>query len=169
MLTQRAITSLTEPGRHADGGNLYLKIAKGGSKSWVFLYARTDPVTRRKKQTEIGLGSAQRRRGAKSGTISLDQARRKAAAIHLQLADDKHPLREKRAVDVTFGVMADELVAERKHQWGASTIAAYDKALRAEDGHAAALRSLPVMTITPDDVVALLKPIWITKAATDTR
>ena len=142
MLTQRAVTTLTKPGRHADGGNLYLKIAKGGSKSWVFLYARTDPLTRRKKQTEIGLGSAQRRRGAKSGTLSLDQARRKAAAIHLQLADDKHPLREKRAVAVTFGVMADEMVAERKHQWGASTVAAYDKALRAGDGHAAKLREL---------------------------
>ena len=67
---------------------------------------------------------------------------------------------------VTFGVMADEMVAERKHQWGASTVAAYDKALREEDGHAASLRALPVMTITSDDVVAVLKPIWITKAAT---
>ena len=153
------IATLTKPGRHADGGNLYLKIAKGGSKSWVFLYARDG------KQTEIGLGSAQRRKRSRAGTVTLDQARRKAAAIHLQLADDKHPLREKRAVAVTFGVMADEMVAERKHQWGASTIAAYDKALREEDGHAASLRALPVTTITPDYVVAVLKPIWITKAA----
>ena len=95
MLTSRMIVSLTKPGRHADGGNLYLKIAKGGSKSWVFLYARDG------KQTEIGLGSAQRRKRSRAGTVTLDQARRKAAAIHLQLADDKHPLREKRAVAVS--------------------------------------------------------------------
>ena len=56
MLTPRMIVALTKPGRYADGGNLYLKIAKGGSKSWVFLYARDG------KQTEIGLGSAQRRK-----------------------------------------------------------------------------------------------------------
>lgn len=160
MLTPQTIVTLTKPGRHADGGNLYLKIAKGGSKSWVFLYTRDG------KQTEIGLGSAQRRKRARAGTVTLDQARRKAMALHVQLADGKQPLQEKRAVAVTFGVMADEMVAERKHQWGASTIAAYDRALREEDGHAASLRPLPVTIITSDDVVAVLKPIWLTKPAT---
>jgi hypothetical protein len=154
------IVTLTEPGRYADGGNLYLKIAKGGSKSWVFLYVRDG------KQTEIGLGSAQRRKRSRAGTVSLDLARRKAQAIHGQLAEDRHPLKEKRSVAVTFGRIADDMVASRKHQWGDSTIDAYDRALREGDGYASALRDLPVAKITSDDVVGVLKPIWTTKAAT---
>jgi hypothetical protein len=40
-LTARVVATLTKPGRHADGGNLYLNIEKnGGGRRWVFLFER---------------------------------------------------------------------------------------------------------------------------------
>jgi hypothetical protein len=35
-LTALDVKNLTKPGRHADGDGLYLNVAKGGSKSWIF-------------------------------------------------------------------------------------------------------------------------------------
>lgn len=37
-LTTREVLGLTKPGRYADGGNLYLSIAKNGGRRWTFLY-----------------------------------------------------------------------------------------------------------------------------------
>jgi hypothetical protein len=55
-LTARDVETLTKPGRHADGQNLYLSISKdGGSRRWVFLYRW------RGKPTELGFGSARLR------------------------------------------------------------------------------------------------------------
>ena len=39
-LTPAKMRSLKERGLHSDGGGLYLQIAKGGSKSWLFRYMR---------------------------------------------------------------------------------------------------------------------------------
>ena len=43
-LTAKKVEHLKTRGMHADGGGLYLQVAKGGSKSWLFrykLYGRT--------------------------------------------------------------------------------------------------------------------------------
>jgi hypothetical protein len=37
-LTAIAVNQLTDVGRHADGGNLYLSISPNGGRRWVFLY-----------------------------------------------------------------------------------------------------------------------------------
>jgi Arm domain-containing DNA-binding protein len=51
-LSARQAETLKKLGRHADGGNLYLKITPDGSRRWVFMYLRDG------KQREMGLGSA---------------------------------------------------------------------------------------------------------------
>jgi integrase len=48
-LTTRQVSSLKEPGRHSDGGGLYLRITPAGSRSWVFMTASKD------KQLQPGL------------------------------------------------------------------------------------------------------------------
>src|SRR6516162_8019715 len=40
------------PGRHADGGNLFLSVSPSGSRSWVFKFQKGGKVR------ELGLGSA---------------------------------------------------------------------------------------------------------------
>ena len=51
-LNARAVATITEHGRHADGGGLYLSISPNGGRRWVFLYRWHG------KPTEIGFGSA---------------------------------------------------------------------------------------------------------------
>jgi Arm DNA-binding domain len=74
-LTTRTVAALKEPGRHSDGGNLYLTITKtdvGISRRWTFLYSLA------KKQREAGLGSA--------AYITLAEAREKATEYRSLLA-----------------------------------------------------------------------------------
>jgi hypothetical protein len=49
LLNARKVETLTETGRHADGGNLYLAISDNGGKRWVFMYTRDG------KRREMGL------------------------------------------------------------------------------------------------------------------
>jgi hypothetical protein len=49
-LSAKSVVSIKEPGRHADGGGLYLSVPPAGTKSWVFLYKIGT------KRTELGLG-----------------------------------------------------------------------------------------------------------------
>ncbi len=51
-LSARTVATVTKPGRHADGGNLYLSVSPTGAKSWVFMF-RWHGGTK-----ELGLGSA---------------------------------------------------------------------------------------------------------------
>lgn len=95
-LTARRVETLKLAGRHSDGGNLYLNIAKGGSKSWVLLYRYNA------NRKEMGLGSA--------GEVTLAEARKRALEANRLLGNGKDPLAEKQverrslAAQTTFGV-----------------------------------------------------------------
>ena len=65
-LSAREVETFSKPGRHSDGGGLYLSISKDGRRRWTFMYAWGG------KQTEAGLGSAGK------GGASLKEARDKA-------------------------------------------------------------------------------------------
>ena len=77
-LTARQVETLKEVGRHSDGDNLYLNIAKGGSKSWVLFYRFGD------KRKEMGLGGA--------GDITLAEARKRALIATRLLCDSTKTL-----------------------------------------------------------------------------
>jgi integrase len=151
-LTARQVETLTEPGRHADGGNLYLSIAPTGGRRWVFLY-RWDGKTR-----EMGLGSA-----AKTG-VSLADARKLAKAARDRLSAGIDPLRAKEAARLsaltipTFGTMADELIAVMKPGWRNPKHAAQWTYTLTE--LAKSLRAKPVDQIDTHDVLEVLKPLW---------
>src|ERR1700687_133259 len=49
-LSAAKVNSLKERGFYADGGNLYLAVAPGGTKSWVFRYKQNG------KARDMGLG-----------------------------------------------------------------------------------------------------------------
>ena len=72
-LTARRVQTLSQPGRHADGGGLYLSITKPGSKKWIFLYRRRSDS----KLCEMGLGNF--------ASVSLSSAREKAAVQRMLL------------------------------------------------------------------------------------
>ena len=56
-LSARAAETISKPGRHSDGGGLYLSISGEGRRRWVFLYALA-------RQAPRGRRSAQRARAA---------------------------------------------------------------------------------------------------------
>jgi hypothetical protein len=109
----------------------------------------------------MGLGSA--------ASVPLVDAREKAASARRTIAQGLNPIDERKRDGgiPTFGEMADDVretlsagFRNEKHkaQWK-STLETY----------AAPLRAKPVDTIATDDVLAVLKPIWTTKAETASR
>jgi integrase len=153
-LTARKVQTARH-GKYSDGGNLYLVVSRTGSRKWMLRF------TWRGRAKEMGLGSA--------ASVPLADAREKAAAARRRIAEGLNPIDErKRDKGVpTFGEFADEVreaisagFRNEKHkaQWK-STLESY----------AASLRTKPVDTISTDDVLAALKPIWTIKAETAAR
>src|SRR5258708_2397688 len=153
-LTARKVET-AKPGKYGDGANLYLIVSKAGARKWVLRFTWLG------NPKEMGLGSA-------SG-VTLADAREKAATARRQIAQGINPIEERKQKDgiPTFGEVADEVrqslsagFRNEKHkaQWK-STLETY----------AAPLRPKPVDTIATDDVLAVLKPIWTTKAETASR
>lgn len=154
-LNARQVATLSKPGRHSDGGNLYLVVGPGDAKRWVFLYRSMGRLR------EMGLGSTK--------AVSLARAREKAALARAQLADGLDPLDMKRRTGAVplFGPFADEIRTSLETQWrNAKHRQQWRTSLESD---ALALRAIPVNAITTEDVLRVLKPIWITKAETASR
>jgi hypothetical protein len=93
-LNARAVATLTENGRHADGGGLYLSISPNGGRRWVFLHRWHG------KATEIGLGSAR--------DVTLARARELAKGARGRLAEGINPKEARKPSEgATFGECAD--------------------------------------------------------------
>jgi len=84
LLTARTVATITEPGLHPDGGNLYLCATGKQGRSWVFIYKWKG------KRTEIGLGSLQ--------DVTLACARVKAAGHRQLIASGQNPRRPSSAI-----------------------------------------------------------------------
>jgi integrase len=150
-LNARSVASLTECGRHADGGGLYLSISPNGGRRWVFLYRWHG------KPTEIGLGSAR--------DVSLARARELAGQARANLAEGSNPKDVRRSAGASFGECADGLIAAMRPSWrNAKHAAQWEMTLR---DYAASLRRLPVDKVTTNDVLSVLKPLWHSKPETE--
>jgi integrase len=145
-LTARTVATLTKPGRHADGGNLYLAIDQSGARRWVFMFRWEG------RQREMGLG------GLKS--VSLARARELAAEARATLAQGFSPIERKRTESSvpTFGEVANDLVASMSSQWRNAKHAAQWTSTLAQ--HAASLGPIPIDKVTTEHILAVLKPIW---------
>jgi integrase len=158
-LSTLAIKSAREPGRYADGGNLYLSVTKTGSKSWVFMFVQHG------KQREMGIGSVR--------DVPVTAAREAAALARRHLAEGRCPIvarDEARAAQrpaPLFGEIADELFRTLSPKWkNEKHRFQWEHALTVG---AKALRKIPVDRITRDDVLRVLSPIWNEKPETAAR
>lgn len=155
-LSARGVTSITKPGRHGDGGGLYLVVDKSGAKRWVFLYRREGTLR------EMGLG------GLKS--VSLARARELAAEARVNLQAGIDPITAKNNAPVavpTFGEEADDFIEAMGPQFrNAKHLDQWKMTLKV---YAAPLRSKRVDQIATADVLEVLKPIWLTKPETAAR
>lgn len=164
-LSVRGIAALKEPGRHSDGGGLYLVVDKSGAKRWVFLFRWQG------KLKEMGLGSAL--------GVSLVQARAAAAIARNVVATGRNPIEERRSATPavpTFAEMAESVIdgiahglRNAKHiaQWRMTlSVERGDDGELVDSGYCQALRAKRVSEVETADVLAVLQPIWTVKAET---
>jgi integrase len=153
-LNARAVATITKNGRHADGGGLYLSISSNGGRRWVFLFRWHG------KPTEIGLGSAR--------DVTLARARELAAQARARLAESINPKDVRRpSGGSTFGECADRVIEAMRPSWRNSKHAGQWEMTLKE--YAAPLRRLPVNSVTTEDVLSVLKPLWNEKPETASR
>lgn len=157
ILTARAVSALKEPGRHSDGGGLYLRITTGGARSWVFMSAVGG------KRVEIGLGAA--------SAVGLAAARTLAAEMREAVAlgnDPRAVLAPKEPVEAapvaTFSSFAEDYIASVEGGWKNPVHRQqWRNSLR---DHAGPIHGKALDQITTDDMLAVLQPIWLTKPET---
>jgi integrase len=145
-LSARTVATVKKPGRHADGGGLYLVVDPSGAKRWVFLFRFGGP------HKEMGLGGLTR--------VSLVEARRLAEWCRSKLAKGENPIEARKAIGPvpTFGECADQFVASMAAQWRnaeharqwAMTLTRYTETIR----------SMPVNMIDTAEVLRVLHPHW---------
>jgi integrase len=153
-LSARAIASITQAGRHADGGNLYLNVTAAGARSWVFMYKLGG------RQREMGLGSTR--------DVSLARARDLAAMHRQVLAAGKDPMSTRESPKViTFGECADRYIETMQSAWRNEKHRAQWRMTLST--YAKPLRSVAVDQITTEDVLRVLKPLWSTRPETASR
>ncbi|WP_457298649.1 tyrosine-type recombinase/integrase [Phyllobacterium sp. P5_D12] len=155
-LTKKFIDDLTTPGRYPHGvvPCVYLRVRpKTLSKDWQFISARTG---------DIGLGSWTGAGGA--GIVSIPMAGKKGLAIHAQLAEGRDPRAEKLASLMTFGKCGNALLTSLKQTFkNRKTEESWTRSLTK---HAAAIADKPVGAVTVEDVLGILKPLWLTQSET---
>ncbi len=158
-LSARKVETLTEPGRHSDGRNLYLIVDPSGAKRWVFMFRWKRPgAVGSGKMREMGLGPL-------TG-VNLQRAREKAEEARALLADGIDPIAHKRSFEAipTFGDLVDVVIEEQAP--GVRSEKSVDRWKRLLKVHAAALGPLRVDTISVDDVLSVVRPLWTTNPDT---
>jgi len=158
-LTARAAETISKPGRHGDGGGLYLSVSADGRRRWVFLY------TWRGKLREAGLGSASK------GGVTLKAARDKAAEGRAFVKAAVDPIAEWNRPEAeavpTFAKMADDYVDAQKGGWrNEKHRAQWTMTLTS---YCEAIRNTPVDAIDTEAVLSVLKPLWARAPETASR
>lgn len=152
---------------------LYLQVGEASAagtraRSWVLRYMKAGTAR------TLGLGSFP--------AVTVEMARQRAQEARTQLAEGQNPLQAKRqrtatlkaeakaaeALAVTFKQVAEALIETREGAWK-------NKKHRQQWRSTLQTYAYPVIgskapaDITTEDVLAILKPIWTTKAETATR
>jgi hypothetical protein len=163
-LNTAKLRNLTKPGVYGDGAGLYLQVRDAGRRTWIYRY------TLRGKAHWMGLGTV--------ADVSLADAREAAQAARRQargVGQDPIDSRRSERADAaaraglnTFGEVADAYIAAHEASWrNAKHRQQWRNTL---DTYAAPIIGrLPVSAVATDDVLRVLKPIWLDKTETASR
>jgi integrase len=170
-----ALTPLTvktaKPGRHADGGGLYLLVKDTGARSWVYRFMLHGTAR------DMGLGTA-----AGPDAVSLQDARIEAGKLRAEVKAGTDPLLERgrkaaeaaaqaqavKVASTTFKVVAERYIADNRDSWRnpkhrqqwENTLASYVYPV---------IGDMPVAEVGKAHVLEILEPIWKAKPETASR
>ncbi len=120
VMAQGKLTALeaknAKPGKHFDGGGLYLHVMQSGGRYWRLKYRFAD------KEKVLALGV--------SPAVSLSEAREKAEAARALLRDGQDPgavkaerkARAKQAAEAAFPLVAEAWLAKHRQAWAPATL-----------------------------------------------
>ena len=137
---------LRTPGRYGDGDGLYLRVAPGGSRSWV------QRVVVNGRRRDLGLGGFP--------VVSLARARERAFANRVAISEGRDPLAEKRRASVpTFREAAGKTFDANRGRWR-SDKTAQNWTQQLERHAFKVIGDLPVDQIGREHVLRVLTPLW---------
>ncbi len=150
-LTDAKLRTLTTPGKHFDGGGLYLELTKAGGRYWRLKYRHGG------KENRLALGVYPE--------VSLKEARERAEAARkvMQAGDDPAKARDaeraKQAHDAanTLEAVAADWLAHQSARWSASTKARIWQTLSADIFPRLGAR--PMVSIKPAEVMREVQKI----------
>jgi integrase len=155
-LTNTAVKAAA-PGKYEDGQGLRMVVTKTGNRKWVLRYQLQG------RRREMGLGSYP--------AVGLKLAREKASQARSQAAAGIDPISARAQVQTatpSFTQVAARFIRAKRHEWSnrkharqwTATLKTYARPV---------IGSKPVDSLTTEDVLAILKPIWTTKPETAKR
>lgn len=163
-LSTRKVETISEKGRYADGGGLYLQVSAEGTKAWLFRF------TLNGKARQMGLGSL--------NTVSLAEARQEALECRKLLLKGIDPIENRKREKLSRQLAA---VKSKSFEWcSRQYINAHETSWR-NDKHAAQWTStlerfafpvfgkVAVSDIDTNLVLQVIEPIWNTKNETANR
>ncbi|WP_037296231.1 site-specific integrase [Roseobacter sp. AzwK-3b] len=169
-----------KPGRHADGGGLYLLVKASGARSWVFRFMLNG------KSRDMGLSRCPEAiaimQKSQSDQLTLAEARDLAAIYRLKVKAGIDPLSERQkalaeaaaenllheAEQVTFQEAASDYLSAREGTWrNAKHRQQWHNTLR--DYVFPVIGDMAVKDVETQHVLRVLEPIWGTKSETASR
>lgn len=163
-LSAAGVAKVKAPGLYSDGGGLYLQVAKGGSKSWIFRFMIAG------RPRYMGLGSID--------TFSLREARERAKEARKLVADGIDPIEARRdriaathadnATLVTFSEAAKRYIKAHEAGWRnpkhadqwRNTLTTYADPV---------IGPLSVAKVDTAHILQIIEPIWTEKTETASR
>jgi integrase len=166
-LSPAKVRSVSKPGMHADGGNLWLHVSPTGVKSWIFRYMLHG------RSRDMGIGPLH--------TVGLAEARERARVARQLVLDAVDPIEHRNAdreakrvavaSAVTFETAATQYIRSHEAGWkgGADHARTWRQTLVAYVYPV--IGKLPVAAVDTGHVTKILEPIWTTvpTAAAKTR
>lgn len=157
LLTATQVRNLKTPGRHADGGGLYLVIAPSGSRKWVLRKVVNG------KRRDFGLGSA--------SEVALAEARETATKYRQMIRQGVDPIEERRKTREaipTFKEAAERVHRENLPTWKNEKHAA--QWLRTLVNYAFLdIGATPIDQVDGPAVHGALMKVWLTRPETARR
>jgi integrase len=161
-LSARTVASLTKPGRHSDGGGLYLFVSRDDKalrRRWVFRFTWAG------KAREMGLGPV--------NGVSLAEARKLAAAARSEVEKGRDPIEARDAGRrasqgrKTFGECALALIGAKEPEW--RNVKHRQQWRVTLETYTACLWAMPVDEVDTEAVLAVLRPLWQSRTETASR